>query len=234
MEFEKNDNLTRVYSHPAEVASRLKSLDLSLDILREAIRFGMGYAVECTKNDPSAAKGIIPWAKVNRGLRDLLIPQGWDRNDAQNYARTVHPGKKWAIAVSAGNYNTGNPNQTPATKGQKGPITHHVVAVNQLQLDFWELVPGWEHRSADMCTWILLYHGIDDPHTVRAELSLPEGLNDDGRVTVWRERIILAVFDERTFEGDILPKGDVPSAPIDVPVQLKRTNVDDSNGIQSA
>ena len=234
MEIEKNDIVAKVYSHPAEVASRLRSLDLRLDALREAIRFGMGYAAEYTENDPSAAKGIMTWAKVNRGLRDSLRPQEWYRDDAHNYARTVHPDKKWAIAVSAGDYNTGNPNQTPASKGQKGPITHHVVAVNQLQLDFWEMVPDWDRRSADVCTWILLYHGIHDPHTVRAELSLPEGLNDDGRITVWRERIILAVFDERTFEGDVLPKGNVPSAPIDVPVELKRTNVDDSIGIQSS
>ena len=232
MEIENYDLITNVYSQPVETASRLKTLGLTIDVLRRAVRFGLGYAIECTENDPPAVKGIIAWGKINRALRELLIPQGWEPDNGQNYARTIHPDGKWGIAVAAGNYNTGNPDRMPATSVEKGPMTKQIVAVNQLS--FSEIALGWDHLSSEVRTWILLHYRIDSPDAVRAELSLPQGLDKNGRITVWRERIIFAVFDEPTLDADQSPEDPKLSDPVDVPVRPKGTRLDNSKGIQSA
>ena len=88
------------------------------------------------------------------------------------------------------------PESCPETRASKGPQTLEAVLVNQeqltLNLAFDECAQndagvqyGHDHRA----TWILLiYRGVNE---VRAELSLPVSIGDNGKVNDWRERIML-------------------------------------------
>jgi hypothetical protein len=65
-----------------------------------------------------------------------------------------------------------------------------VVNINADQL----YLPGLEPSSDpvkddDRSTWLLLFHV--GQHELRAELSLPVDMNEEGYITAWQQRIIL-------------------------------------------
>ena len=219
---EDNPIIPRIYWRSAEVESRLNDRDIDLDILRDAVRFGWSFAADCTAHDPPATKGIIAWAKINRALRDRLIPQGWSVENKQNYAVTVHPTGEWAIAVAAGDSRTGRPDLTPATSTAKGPATQHVVLVNQLT--FATITSDWKRLSPTTQTWILLHHSAESDDYIGAELSLPAVMDSDGRVVEWQERIIFWWSDGGAHGVTNAPEDDGGmSDPVDVPVEAKLT-----------
>jgi len=52
----------------------------------------------------------------------------------------------------------------------------------------------------DRATWVLLFHS--DGKEIRAELSLPNSIGDDGHINGWRERIILGA---QPLDDEIAP-----------------------------
>ena len=208
-----------VYFHPIEVDDRLGNLDLDVDTLWRSLQFGQAYAADCTRHDPPSGKGIIAWDKVNRMLRDLLVPSGWSIENHMNYAMTVHPNGKWAVIVATGDEQTGLPTGAPQTRSSKGPATQRAISRNINQLSFAQLDPTWSVRPARL-TWILLYRFDAEDYSIYGELSLPVSMTSDGHVNRWQTRIMLSD-----------PKGDsmvTPVTPqfeggddIDVPVELK-------------
>ena len=210
----------KVYWKPVDVADRLSYLDLTPDVLWDAVLYGQGYAAECTLNDPPSTRGFITWGKTNRMLRDLLIPKGWSQANAQNYATTVHPSGSSAIAVASGDSYTGIPDKRPSTRTDKGPATEQAIAVNQLSF---ASIPGsgpeWEQRQ----TWLLLHYLDEESDEVRAELSLPTAISPEGRVGEWQERIILPPPSDGTVGRGATLVDDTPgdSGEIDVPVEKR-------------
>ena len=80
------------------------------------------------------------------------------------------------------------------TKYPKGPATIQAVVQNvtQLELGIYDaggIVVGPTQTTAAPTTWMLLIARADAE--VRGEVSLPAGIDDDGRVIVWQERILL-------------------------------------------
>src|SRR2546425_1120326 len=108
-----------IYSGEHLVAARLALLDLNEDLLQEVIAYGMRYVLECTENDPAGTAGYLAWAKINRALRDKLLPRGWTKNNDQNYPRTAHPSRGFSIAVVGGDVSTGIENLTPSNRTEK-------------------------------------------------------------------------------------------------------------------
>lgn len=183
---------TRVFVEPVPLAGRLHEMGVEQNVLRDAVEFGMRHAFDCTRHEPPNLPGILAWGKTVRSLRDSLVPQGWKASNARNYATVIHPRGTYAIAVAAGNSNTGVSDESPSTRAEKGPATRDAVHLNQLT--FWdisesfprpELVPGTQ-------TWLLLHYADEETEEIRLELSLPAGMTSDGHVTVWQERLILS------------------------------------------
>jgi hypothetical protein len=197
------DTETRVWAEPVTVTERLYDLGVKLEVFRNAVEFGMTYASECTAHDPPSLPGILTWGKTIRFLRDQLVPQGWEPDNAQNYATVVHPTHAYAIAAAGGDAHTGKADETPSTRSEKGPATKQAVALNQLAFaDISESFRRIE-RPTPKQTWLLLYFYDKDAEQTRMELSLPSDINDDGYVTGWRERLILPpLFNTPTFRGD--------------------------------
>jgi hypothetical protein len=68
------------------------------------------------------------------------------------------------------------------------------------QLLLWpEPAPDLSPESSDRVTWILLFYR--DKEEIRAELSLPDSIGDDGHIDHWRERIILGA---QPLDKDVL------------------------------
>ena len=55
-------------------------------------------------------------------------------------------------------------------------------------------------KEPDRATWVLLFHS--DGKEIRAELSLPDSIGEDGHIDGWRERIILGA---QPFDDEIAP-----------------------------
>ncbi len=180
-----------------------------LAVLQEALRAGFVGRSSRTANDAPNAAGFYQWNDTLRSLRENMASQGWPRNDDGNWPRTLHPIGRLAIAVSTGNQNTGRIDATPSTSRSKGPRTADAVDVNQQWLPGVPK-PRVDINDAEYPTWFLLFHR--EKSELRAEISLPVTMGNDGHVNAWRERIILptipldpdfAVIPEPDFGPDV-------------------------------
>jgi hypothetical protein len=181
----------------SEAVDRLTELDLSVEIIERVVRRADAEASMCTPLDPPIMEGLTRWGRMNRFLREELIPAGWHFDNPRNLPRTIHPSREFAIVATTGDQLTGLADLLPATKYAKGYATIHAVEINeqQLTLDFGDFDPDLDVDQADdvgdPLTWLMLFHFDEDGF--RVELSLPDAIVD-GRITSWAERIILPIF----------------------------------------
>ena len=174
-----------------DAVARLAELGVAGEVLREAVEAGVQHASDCTAHDPPSLAGIIAWGKATRHLRDRLVPLGWTRDNARNYATVLSPDGAVAIAVAAANSATGQAEATPSNRSTKGPATRDAIDWNQTSFaDVSESFRVCRATSRPQ-TWLLLYFVDEDNDEVRLELSLPAYIDDDGYVTAWRERVLL-------------------------------------------
>lgn len=180
-----------VYEEPVSVAGRLHALGIDQLTLVESVKEGAAFVLACTKHDALYLPGILGSGKIVRALRDRLIPRGWAYSNPRNYALTTEPGESFAIAVAGGDVSTGS-EETPTTRSEKGPATRDAIYGN-LQHQLSEIDPQFPRvdKPLTIQTWILLYFIDDHLNELRMELSLPSGMDHDGFVTSWRERIVL-------------------------------------------
>ena len=177
------------YVDPIEVNARLSQLGLTVQILRDAVLAGEVARNGCTKNDPPILRGILPWGRTLRALREILIPDGWRRDDKDNFSTVIDSGGMVALTTSLGDDATGNPRLTPKTKHPKGGGTENVIDLNR-QLELFQQAEIPAPRSLNLrATWFLLIYRTSDE--IQVELSLPAALGSDDRVEEWTERVIL-------------------------------------------
>ena len=175
----------------------------------------------CTALDPPIMEGLTRWGRMNRFLREELIPAGWRFDNPRNLPRTIHPSGEFAIVATTGDELTGLAGLLPATKYLKGDATVQAIAVNeQLTLDFGDFPPGPDDivvgGSGEMLTWFMMFHTEEE--AFRVELSLPNAITD-GRITSWAERIILPVFprDDDRLTSLVTPdSGDLDEVVVEV------------------
>ncbi len=206
----------KLHATPDEVDAALARLGLTRQPLREAILAGLLARDACTANDPPFLPGIYQWGRTVGGLRDGLAPLGWSRSDEDNFCTVVEPRGGFAIAVASGSEHTGRiGRETPTTKRRKGPSTAEAVHTNAQLYLFEEFAPAMAQREPERATWVLLFHS--DGKEIRAELSLPDSIGEDGHIDGWRERIILGA---QPLDDDIVPV--VPDFGPDPTIDIRR------------
>ena len=204
-----------LYVEVFEVGQRVQQLGLTIEILLDAVRAGFTGRSTCTELDPPMYPGQTMWAHTLRRLRQRTAGIGWKPDNDGNYCVALSPTGHMAIAVATGDANTGRPESIPATSSPKGPRTAEAVAANQLTLDLGFADKNPETQAAGNFpreTWLLLIHL--DHSEVRAELSLPLGLDEQDRVTGWLERIMLpsVEFDPNQVEISLQESSDIEIA----------------------
>lgn len=207
-----------LHVEPISVLSRLQQLDLTETPLLLAVKASFIAKANCTENHPPLFPPIAAWSEAVRTLRDALKPTGWMRFNDQNSPKTVSPDGSISIIVATGNEATGNPAVEPATTSSKGPNTAGAIEVNrsmQLYLPGMELPVSLRDEDEKVSTWILLVHHAKNE--LRAELSLPLDVGTDGRVSVWKERIILRT---QTLNGE--PEVITPQVQPDIEIAVRR------------
>jgi hypothetical protein len=192
--------LLTLHAQPEEVDEALAKLGLTRTPLLDAVKAGWLARETCTANDPPFFPGMFHWARTVRVLRERLSPLGWTRSDEGNFCTVVEPAEQFAIAVASGCENTGQATrETPTTKRRRGPSTFDAVQTNAQLCLFPDFAPTVK-MEATRATWVLLFYR--DQKEIRAELSLPDSIGDDGHINGWRERIIL---DAQPLDEDIAP-----------------------------
>ena len=184
--------ITIVCVQTEEVQERLAALGVSQEALCGAVSRGYLAFANCTENHPRMFPAIAAWAETVAAVRENLAPLGWTRSELKNYSRAIDAAGRVAIAVAAGNEETGHAEGSPSTKTAKGARTVEAVVINQAQLLLFEdPAPAAEAAEGldERVTWLLLMHRARNE--VRCELSLPVAIGPDMRVSQWRERIIL-------------------------------------------
>jgi len=184
-----------VLSGSIDVPNRLKQLGLKESILRLSVEQGQGDWANCTLNDPPMFRGLVPWARTLRSVRESMIPEGWERLEDGGQSFVVNKSGTLAITAATGDRYTGLKDETPATKSGKGPKTQLAIAQNTLAWILYGDIRTAEKQKADSrTTWILLFYRDTETSEIRCELSLPARMNNEGQVDDWKERIILTAI----------------------------------------
>lgn len=197
-----------VHHTPQQVHTALSSLGLERDHLQRAIAEGELQRRLASPFDVPTAGGFNAHTRTVRSLRETYVPRGWKQNDI-GLSTIDSPDGRVAVAVVSGDARTGDQDAlTVGTKRARGPATVEAVLENG-QGRLFDLEPT--------VTWFLLVHSRSAG--VWAELSLPHRIDEDGRITSWRERIILGRIEPTEPTGDLVRPDDPPAPqPIDVPV----------------
>ncbi|MDD5579178.1 MAG: hypothetical protein PHY16_07870 [Methylobacter sp.] len=205
-----------VYVENLDIDQRLALLGLKESLLREAMTQGYLARARLTANHPRIFHGTSTWAETVASLRELLRPEGWEKSDIGNYELTLNSTRDIAIQVVTGDEGTGLAQAMPSNKCPKGRNTIEAV-INNRQLDmFEELIPQPYRGINNLSTWILLYRITKE--VVRCELSLPSTVSEEGRITGWKERILLRPLYREAKPFDVRPS---QHPEIDIPIKRK-------------
>lgn len=212
--------------HPENADDRLAEFDLNVaEVHDHVVRAGLQAASSVSPLAPPGAAGRHAHDGYAAGLRGLLIPRGWEIEQKDMVARTVHRQRRLAILISGGNEFTAMlgganyltsawPKGNRALAGAILPRQDGFEAVDSSDFNWGSSA----HDDPEWVVWYLLhYHTATE---VRLELSAPTRLDDRGFPRGWTNRIILPPYilgqvqiDDDQDDDDIGGEPDVPVIP---------------------
>jgi len=208
----------RIFEGP-HATVRLAELGLTEEDFILTVQAGEMERRSCSPLEPSIAPGFKAWAAAFRTLAEQLRQRGWVKEETRGLPRLLHPENAVAIAVINGDEATGcSTGPDPKSKTPRGVQSVLFVQSNDIQLHLPFEGPESEQPPVEheQITWWLLIHSSEEDDGLRAELSLPIGLGEDGRFCTWEERIIIHIPD-LTFS----PNRDDEEPPFEVEVNVR-------------
>ena len=200
----------------ADDEAALLALGLSSEPLLEAVLTGLGASEMIDyKRDPRILRGILVWGKIFGGLCRALQADGWEKIETKNWPRMVNAADTVAIAVMAGDANTGH-GADARPRYRRGRMASIAVKINQLSLELDVVRRGDSVVSEEdlLRTYFLLY--FRDAEAVHVFLGLPSAMSE-GEVKTWAECITVG-----SLELVAVPEADaVAGRQFDVSVEEK-------------
>ncbi len=224
-------NSVEVISNPYDVEIRLNELfGFGQVVLIRAIFDGFIKRNEATGNHPKTYGGTCHYAEGTAILREQLIPAGWDVYSRSNSDWILEKNLKIMINFMVGNNAVGtldtinSTNSTPLKK-QKNPTNKNPkgsmfaeIAKGQLQRT--GLIPFSLNR--DTSCWALMYYIDRKNSTIRAEISFPSSLTQNGKYFAsYYERIILSEIPIDSDSYEIQPTHQDNPPEIDFEIKRK-------------
>ena len=172
------------------VRAALHEFDLTLDELIEVVEAARWGRNSASQWDPTGFRGWLQYAHATRALRTALAEdrpasRKWRTDNTDGFCQTIDPREKTSITVSSGDEDTGRPDGQPKTRNPKGKCSIRGLRSNRLQMDLF----SFDEPADDPLVWVLLIHVDEDE--VRAELSLPLGVDETRRIDAWAKRIVI-------------------------------------------
>lgn len=192
-----SDRLPSVIYEGIAAHDKLRDLTVPMELLIETAQ--QGYVERLNAEppfDPPTAPGTDAWRYPVRALRKGLTSLGWRVDNPRNLPLVISDKRKINITVSSGDEYTGIKGyRSPRSKNPKGVLIEEAITRNTRQLDmFPERLPEAVRkyiRTLQYPTWVYLLFITDDE--IRAELSLPNSMDDSDYVDGWAERILISV-----------------------------------------
>lgn len=217
---------TRILDNVVEITNFLAELGLTQEVLTRAMIAGEAARDSCTANHPPSAPGYYAWSETTRVLREILAchPYEWTKNDDANFSTVVSPDRRVALTVDIGDERAGRRlSLPPKTKYTKGPVTRQAVTLNAIRLsmmqpDLFESMSA-PSEAGDIdgpLIWMLIRRRDGD--TLFSELSLPDQVEESGRVVGWAARLI---FEPIVLQPDPFQREDEPEEPENITVRWR-------------
>lgn len=154
---------TVIRSEEWDIHYRLSDFDLSPDLLIEVVRAVVAHYGSCTDNDPPTARGWESWRWGVRRPRELLRPQGWDKDDAGGFSTVVNHKRRFRMAFVRTDDATGVLGEhNPQNRSPKGPLSERATTANQLSFPESRVWPRPERLIDEYETWHLCVYLEDD------------------------------------------------------------------------
>ena len=203
-----------VVSDPIEVAVRIAAMDLTIEVLHNALLAANLAASACSELDPAWYEGSTFNAVATRTMREQLIPRGWFPNRDKGVDSVVSPDSMYCIIVTTGDDAVGDPERPTSTKYTRGPAVQ-ALALNNLELFPLEVVEVPSRKgdiTPDTKAWFFLIRR--DENGLHGEFNRPLKFGADGRVSEWEVRLILpSIIDGPEEDGGARRRDDPPPAP---------------------
>lgn len=193
---------------PEDANTRLAEFDLSVaEIHDRVVRAGLQAADGVSPLAPPGAPGRHAHDYLVAGLRGVLLNRGWQIDQRDGVARTVHREHKLAIIVASGNDFTGRADganylTTAWPKGDSAlsaailPPQRGFEDVDMSDFDW-----GTDNQEEpEWVVWYLLHYRTEID--VCIELSAPTRLDEKDYPRGWLERIILPPYVIGQIEPD--------------------------------
>ncbi|MGE0456239.1 MAG: hypothetical protein AB7O37_21045 [Vicinamibacteria bacterium] len=169
----------------------------------------------CGPLTPSYTIGITAHGRGFVTLAERLVAAAWEKDETFGIARMVNPETGIAVALCSGDGDVGLASGRPRSKCPHGVGAATFVKHNeQMEIPF----PGRPRtEAAPPCKtyWLMTHSNGKD--VLRAELSLPVGVDDENYFSIWHERVILDMPPVDSLAGRRV----VEDEPLDIVVNIR-------------
>ncbi|MEU9808567.1 hypothetical protein [Mycobacterium sp. NPDC050853] len=181
---------------PEDAPSYLARMDITADVIHDAIEAGDIAAGNITEHHPITGAGLSRWIHVVGSLRgELAASNSWRGDNPRNRPISRHTDKPYTLSTVGGTDATGviDHSTGPKAARKKGSATEEAVNGTLALIEVDKLLAQSRSFSEDVAVppagnWFLVYHRANSE--IRLEVSLPLGFRD-GQFTGWRVRVIL-------------------------------------------
>ena len=202
-----------------DTPARLSALGLRL----ADFQWAMGRILEAGRGQSvhalSSKAGTDRYHIAVIAIREGHVPNGFAPSDDDNIGRIVAPNSAFQIVVGQGNVDTCT-EEMPRTRRSRGKKGQALIGPNLFSDAVWQAIAKQAVTNA-IVTRVFLYYATQN--MVRAELSIPVGLDEKNRYSGFEDRIPLGEITENdlTMTGNLSPIA-APD-PIDVTVKRRPT-----------
>lgn len=169
---------------------------LALGLTHESVVMAIGNSeierLGCSVFEPRLMPGIKAWGAAFGTLAEESIRTGrWEKVEEHNLPRILNEELHVAVAVISGDDGTGLTHRIPKSKSPRGVQTVSFVRFNHWQGVLFPDLSVPEAEDSYVTYWLLIYS--DGKGALRAEVSLPMGIDSESRLCAWKERILIGI-----------------------------------------